>query len=104
MNLDASAVDEQLGWHALEPGEVGKDAHPHAMLNPTPEAAIERLLRAMKMFGAIVPTTAALQRMDNAEQHPPIIYPRYPARVLWQELIDPRPFLIGRPERISHLP
>lgn len=104
MDFDARAVDEQPGWHAFEPGKIGKDALPHAALGPASEPVVERLLRAIDVFGTIAPTTAALQRMDNAGEHPPIIYPRHPARILRQERFDPRPLLIGKPEEISHAP
>jgi hypothetical protein len=104
VDLDARAVDEQPGWHAFEPGKIGKDALPHAALGPAPEAVVERLLRAVDVFRTIAPTTAALQRMDNAGEHPPIIYPRHPARILRQERFNPRPLLIRKPEEIHHLP
>jgi hypothetical protein len=100
VNLDARAVDEQPGWHAVDPGKVGKDALPHASLGPAPEAVVERLLRAIDVLWAITPATTALQRMDNAGEHPPIIYPRHPTSILRQERFDPRPLLIRKPEEI----
>lgn len=102
MNLDATAVDEQPGWHAVDPGKIGKDTLPHAALGPASEAIVERLLRAVDLLGTIAPTTAALQRMDNAGEHPPIIDPRHAARFLRQERFDPRPVLIRKPKEIRH--
>lgn len=65
VHLDARAVDEQPGWHAVDPGKVGKYALPNAALGPAPEAVVERLLRPVDMLGAIAPAATALQCMDN---------------------------------------
>jgi hypothetical protein len=46
------------------------------------------------VFGTIAPTTAALQCMDNAGEHPPIIDPGHTARILRQKRRNPRPLLI----------
>jgi hypothetical protein len=104
VNLDARAVDEQLRWHAFEPGEISKDALPNTALSPAPETVVECLLRAVDVLGTIAPTTAALQCVDNAGKHPPVIDPRHPTRILRQKRLNPRPLLIGKPEEIRHSP
>jgi hypothetical protein len=66
VNLDAAAVDEQLGGHAFDTGQIGKDALPHALVGPAPEAVVEGFLRPLDVLGAVTPSTTALKRMDNA--------------------------------------
>jgi hypothetical protein len=104
VDLDTAAVDEELGRHALDPGKLGEDALPNTALSPAPETVVERLLRAIDVLGTITPTTATLQCVDNAGEHPPIIYPRHPTRILRQKRLNPRPLLIGKPEEIRHSP
>lgn len=89
VNLDATAVDEQFGGHAVYSGKLGEDAFPHAALGPASEAVVERLLRPVDMFGAVTPATTALQRMDNARQHTPVIGPRQAPRVRRNKRLDP---------------
>ena len=102
MNLDARAVDEQLGRHIFEPGKVSKDALPHTALSPTPEPVVERRLRAVDVLGTIAPAATALQCVDNTGEHPPVIDPRHPARIVRKKRLNPRPLLIRKPEEICH--
>jgi len=79
VDLAATAVDEQPRRNAVDPGQIGEDALPHAALGSAPEAVVKRLLGALDMFGAIAPAPAALQCMDNPGQHAPVIDPACPA-------------------------
>ena len=102
MDLDATAVDEQLGWNAVDPGEVGEDALPYAALGPASEPVVERLLRPVDVLRTVSPATAALQGMNDTGKHAPVIDPRHPARVARQKRFDPQPLLVRKPEEIRH--
>jgi hypothetical protein len=104
VDLDAAAVDEEPFRDAIDPGELGEDALPHAAFGPAPEAVVERLLRTVDVLGTIAPATTALQSMDNPGEHPTVIDPWHPARIVRQERLDPRPLLIRKPEEIRHPP
>jgi len=102
VNLDARTVDEEPGWNAVHSGKLGENTLPHTALGPAPETVVERLLRPVDMLRTITPAAAALQRVNNAGEHPPIIDPRHAARILRQKRLDPRPLLIRKPEEIRH--
>ena len=104
MDLDAAAVDEEPFRDAIDPGELGEDALPHAAFGPAPEAVVERLLRTVDVLGTIAPATTALQSMDNPGEHPTVIDPRHTTRILRQKRFNPRPLLIRKPEEIRHPP
>ena len=104
MDLDAAAVDEEPFRDAIDPGELGEDALPHAALGPAPEPVVKRLLRPVDLLGTIAPATAALQSMDNPGEHPTVIDPRHTTRILRQKRFNPRPLLIRKPEEIRHPP
>ena len=94
MDLDAAAVDEQLRGHTFDTGQIGKDAFPYALVRPSPETVVERLLRSVDVLRAVTPSATALERVDYAGQHPTVIHPRHPPRISRQKWLDPRPLLI----------
>jgi len=94
VDLDAATVDEQLLWYAIHSGELGEDPFPHTAFGPAPEAVVERLLRPVDMLGAVAPATTALQSMDDAGKHTPVINPWHAPCVGRQKRLDPRPLLI----------
>lgn len=104
VNLDARSVDEQRRWHAFELRDVSKDALPNTACSLAPETVVERLLRAIDVLGTIAPRTAALQCVDNAGEHPPVIDPRHAARILRQKRLNTGLLLIGKPEEIRLSP
>lgn len=102
VDLDATAVDEQLGRYAIDPGQVGEDTLPHTALGPSPKPVVEGLLRPVDMLRAVAPAPAALQGMNDPGKHAPVIDPRHPSRITRQMRLDPCPLLIRKPEKIRH--
>ena len=92
MNLDATAVDEQLGWHAIDPGRGGIGTLGHAELGPSPKSVVEGLLRSIDRLRAVAPAPAALQGMNDPGQHSPVIDAGNTARLVRQQRLNDRPF------------
>ena len=76
---------------------------PDAAFSPADEAIIHGGRRSI-LGRAIAPAAAALENMQDAADHSPIINPRSAADVLWQMRFDLAPLLIAEPKQVtSHL-
>jgi hypothetical protein len=102
MNLDAGTVDEQLIGRILGSCQSAEDGFPYAALGPTHEAVVECLLRSVDV-GAVSPSTATAQRMNDPAQYTTIIHALLAAHASRQKRRDPTPLRIRKPKEIRHL-
>jgi hypothetical protein len=102
VNLDAAAVDEQPVRRIACSRQRAENAFPDAALGPADEPVIKRLLRPIDV-GAVCPTPATAQGVDDPAQHTTIIYPGLAAHAGRKQRLDPSPLRIGKPKEITHI-
>jgi len=74
-----------------------KDVRPNPLGRPAHEAIIERFARAVDRR-RVRPTTAGLQHMNDAADHPPVIHPGHAPRVRGQKRLQARKLVFTEPE------
>ena len=74
-----------------------EDVDPDALGRPSDEAVVEGLARSVDRW-RIDPATARFQHVHDAADHPPIINPRFAARVGWKQWLQPRKLILSEPE------
>src|SRR5262245_39438433 len=100
MGFHMRAVDHLGLGRSTTPGERAEQPLPDAALAPSCKASVDRRVWAV-FRRAILPTTATLQHMQDAADHPPVIDPLLAAYVARQMRFDPRPLLIAQPKQVA---
>lgn len=101
MCLDAGGIDGDRTPDAAAPGQSLENAESDAL----PARAIEAVIDCC--VGAILDRAIALpradpQHMDDARDHPPLVYPMRPAPSAWQKRFDTSPLCVAQPGQRSH--
>src|SRR5271169_4442490 len=77
-----------------------EDVGPNAFRRPSHEAIIQRLARAVDAR-RVDPTTAGLQNVHNAADHPSVIDPRLASRIGRKKRLKPSKLILRQPETIA---
>ena len=97
MGLEMGRVDHHRVGRAAVGCQGGEDPVEHPDPAPADEAVVERLRRPVD-GGRVPPHQPAPDDMDNAADHPAVINPRHPARLIRQERLQPGELVLGKPE------
>src|SRR5271155_1719130 len=84
-------------------GEFAEQPLPNATFCPAHEAVVDRRKRPV-FRRTIAPATAALQDVQNAADHAPIIDARLAAHVLRQIGLNPPPLFVAQPKQVAPHP
>jgi len=85
-------------------GEFAEEALPYAALGPTHNTIVDGCRRTI-FRRTITPTAAALEDIQNAADHAPVINAFLTAHILWQMRFNLAPLFITEPKQIPpHLP
>jgi len=74
-----------------------EDINPNALGGPSDEAVVQGLARPVDRW-RINPTTARLQHVHDAADHPAIIDPRLATRIRWKQWLQPRKLILSEPK------
>ena len=102
VRLDMRAVDQHFGGRATRRRQRLEHLAPDALGRPADIAVVERLGRAVDRR-RILPPATRLQHVDDAADHPPVIDPQHPARLVRQQRLQPRPLPVAQPKLTRHL-
>lgn len=103
VGLYGGGVDQHLGRRAASLRERLEQFDPDLLGRPAHEAVVERLLRPIDVPRRVGPAATGLQHMDNATDHPPVVYALLAPRVLRQKRCDLRELLVRQLELIHRL-
>jgi len=100
MRLDMRRIDHLRRGRSATNGEFAEQPFPHTALGPAHEAIVNRRWRPV-FRRTITPSAAALQHMQDAADHAPIIHPILAPHVRRQQRPDPLPLLVAQPEQVA---
>src|SRR5690606_17638857 len=96
---DGRGIDEQLSRWSAGIGQGVEYGAPYPFGCPALEAVVECLPRTVD-GRCVNPTPSALDDMDDAADHPPVIYTRLATGVGGKVRSQLRELLVGQPEMI----
>lgn len=103
MRLDVGGVDGRAVKDAAAPGQGLEHLEPKALPAPAVEAVVDRRVRP-KLRRAVAPARSALEHVDDAGDHPTIVYTVRALAPARQQRLDPRSLFIGKPlNLLGHL-
>src|SRR5215475_15050866 len=82
VRFDVRAIDHLGFGRSTTPGKSPEHPLPDPALSPTSKAIVDRRMWTV-LRRAILPTTATLQHMQDAADHPPVINPHLATHVAW---------------------
>jgi hypothetical protein len=97
VRFDVGGVDHLRIRGSSIAGKFAKQIFPDAAPRPTCEAIVYCRVRSVR-FGTIAPAAAALQHVDNAADHSPIVFALDTSHIGRQVWFDPLPLLIAQPK------
>ena len=100
MRLDVCGVDHLGFGRATPTRQFLEHPLPHTAFRPAHEAIVDRRWRAV-FGGTVAPAASALQYMQDATNHAPIIHPGLATHVGRQQRFDLRPLFVGQPKQIA---
>ena len=98
VRLDVRGIDHLHLARSSASGKLAKQPLPHATPRPTHEAIVDRCRWAVLRW-AIAPPAAALQNVQDAADHPPVIHAIFTAYVRRQKRLDLLPLLVAQPKQ-----
>lgn len=86
---------------APDPASASKQPQPEPASGPAVEAVVDRRGRAVGV-GAVAPSRARLEHVDDARNHPSVVHPPRPRLVLGKVRLNRRPLLVRQPKQHAH--
>src|SRR5665213_2492546 len=99
MGFDMRRIDHLSIGGSSSRSQFTEQSPPPAALGPAHEAIVDRRIGAV-LRGAIAPPAAALQNVQNATDHTPVVHAILAAHIRRQMRPDLTPLLITQPKQV----
>src|SRR5262245_14164926 len=96
-----TGIDAELFRHRSCRRHLLEDPLPDAALRPPVVAVIDRCMRSI-LRGAIAPAASGLKDMQDATDHPAIVYARLARLAAWKMGLNRCPGVIRQPQQRRH--
>lgn len=103
MRLDVSGVDHLRVAGSAVCRKFAEQPLPYTALGPAHKAVVDRGRRAV-FRRAVAPAAAALDHMQDAADHSPVVDPFLATHICRQIRLNPRPLFVVQPKQIAPYP